>query len=406
MILAAKLPSGEGVPPHFRLRSALSYCAPLVVNGIAVPFFPVWLATLHFNDREIGVILAVPMVVRVLVAPVVSLIADRMQERANVLLCSGALSLLTAFALYLTDDFWPVLFVYALQGATYAPYLPVVESIAISGVRRWGFDYGSMRVWGSIAFIFATLAGGQLIGQWGGAIVLPAMVIGFILTTLMAFVTPRIGPTRRRGQPIGVKMPGAGSLASPHLLITMIGVSVQQSSHAVYYSFSSIYWHQIGFSGTEVGILWSVGVAAEVVMFFQSKRLSRRFSAWTLITFGSLVSIGRWILFPVNFGLAGYLALQCLHAFTYACVHTGIQRRIVATVQETQESSAQGTYFFLNGMFLGITTFASGYLYAWLGLASFYLMAIIAVAGLLLVFLAHSLQPQSAADGGKTSEVS
>ena len=49
-----------------------------------------------------------------------------------------------------------------------------------------------------------------------------------------------------------------------------------------------------------------------------------------------LVSIGRWIVFPVNFGLAGYLLLQCLHALTYACVHTGIQRRIVATVQETR----------------------------------------------------------------------
>jgi hypothetical protein len=47
--------------------------------------------------------------------------------------------------------------------------VPVVESIVISGVRRWGLDYGSMRVWGSIAFIFSTLLGGQLISRWGGA---------------------------------------------------------------------------------------------------------------------------------------------------------------------------------------------------------------------------------------------
>ena len=133
MIPAQHSPTGEGAPPRFRLLSALSYCAPLLVNGIVLPFFPVWLATHSFSDHEIGIILAVPMVVRVLVAPVVAMIADRLKERADVLLWSGCLSLLTAIALFWTTTFWPVTIVYALQGATFAPYVPVVESIVISG---------------------------------------------------------------------------------------------------------------------------------------------------------------------------------------------------------------------------------------------------------------------------------
>lgn len=406
MIPATKSLQGEGAPPYFRLRSALSYCAPLLVNGVALPFFPVWLAGLHFSDADIGLILAIPMVVRVIVAPIVAMIADRMEERAEVLFWSGGLSLLTAIALYWTSDFWPVLLVYGIQGATYAPYVPVVESITISGVRRWGLDYGSMRVWGSIAFIFSTLFGGQMIGMWGGKMVLPVMVVGFSLTTAMAFFCPRIGPTRRRNQPINLQTPTGSALRSPQLLMTMIGVSVQQSSHAVFYTFASIYWHQLGFSGTAVGILWSVGVMSEVMVFFLSKALSRRFSAWTLISFGSVMCILRWILFPMNFGFAGYLLLQCFHSCTYACVHTGIQRRILASVQERQEASAQGAYFFYNGMFLGLMTLASGYLYAWLGLSSYYVMSGVAAFGLAMVVVARSLQPQSLVSGGKTSEAS
>lgn len=405
MIPATMTPAGGGAPPYFRLRSALSYCAPLIVNGIALPFFPVWLATLHFNDHQIGIILAVPMVVRVLVAPVVALFADRMQERAHVLVWSGGLSLLTAIALFWTDDFAAVLFVYALQGATYAPYLPVVESITISGVRRWGLDYGSTRVWGSIAFIFSTLIGGQVIGAFGGAMVLPLMVIGFVLTTLMALYCPRIGPTRRRGQPLDIKAPPIGNaLRNPQLLLTMIGVSIQQASHALFYTFASIYWHQIGFSGTQVGILWSVGVTSEVTVFFLSKRLSRRFSAWTLMRFGAAMCVCRWMLFPMNLGFLGYFVLQCFHSFTYACVHTGVQRRIVATVQETQEASAQGVYFFYNGMCLGIATIASGYIYAWLGTSGYYLMALVAAVGLGLIITAFYLQPHNSGSGGKTLE--
>ncbi len=66
-------------------------------------------------------------------------------------------------------------------------------------------------------------------------------------------------------------------------------------------------------------------------------------------------------------------------------------------------SSAQGAYFFYNGMFLGLMTLASGYLYAWLGLSSYYVMSGVAAFGLAMVVVARSLQPQSLVSGGKTS---
>jgi PPP family 3-phenylpropionic acid transporter len=404
MIPATNASFTEVAPAHFRLLSALSYCAPLLVNGVALPFFPVWLAMHKFSDHEIGIILAVPMVVRVLVAPIVAMYADRMKERADVLVFSGGLSLLTAIALYWTDTFWPVLIVYTIQGATFSPYVPVVESIVISGVRRWGFDYGSMRVWGSVAFIASTLVGGRLIGNWGGQMVLPVMIFGFVMTMVMALYCPRIGPTRRRGTPVDLQQATGSSLRQPHLLVLLIGVAIQQSSHALLQAFATIYWRDLGFSGTEIALLWSAGVAAEVTVFFQSKRLSRRFDAWTLIRVGAAVCVCRWLLFPMQWGFVGFFLLQCLHAFSYAFVHTGVQRRILASVQATQESSAQGAYFFYNGMFMGLMTIASGYIYAALGMASYYIMALTAVLGLGLIIVAYYLQPQSAGSGGKTSE--
>jgi PPP family 3-phenylpropionic acid transporter len=344
------------------------------------------------------------MVVRVLVAPIVAMYADRMKERADVLVFSGGLSLLTAIALYWTDTFWPVLIVYTIQGATFSPYVPVVESIVISGVRRWGFDYGSMRVWGSVAFIASTLVGGRLIGNWGGQMVLPVMIFGFVMTMVMALYCPRIGPTRRRGTPVDLQQATGSSLRQPHLLMLLIGVAIQQSSHALLQAFATIYWRDLGFSGTQIALLWSAGVAAEVAVFFQSRRISRRFDAWTLIRVGAAVCVCRWLLFPMQWGFVGFFLLQCLHAFSYAFVHTGVQRRILASVQATQESSAQGAYFFYNGMFMGLMTIASGYIYAALGMASYYIMALTAVVGLGLIIVAYYLQPQSAASGGKTSE--
>ncbi|HEX5933275.1 MAG TPA: MFS transporter, partial [Pseudorhizobium sp.] len=146
--------STEPHPPrNFQLRCALAYAAPIGVNGIMLPYFPVWLNSLAFSEFEIGVILALPMIVRIIAAPIVGAIADRLQERANVLFWSGGLSLLTALALFVVTGFWPVLIIYSLQAAVYAAYVPVVDSIAVSGVRRWGFQYGALRVWGSVGFV-------------------------------------------------------------------------------------------------------------------------------------------------------------------------------------------------------------------------------------------------------------
>ncbi len=85
-------------------------------------------------------------------------------------------------------------------------------------------------------------------------------------------------------------------------------------------------------------------------------------------------------------------------------MHTGVQRRIVATRAGDAGILGAGAYFFYNGMFMGLMTLASGYIYAGLGVASFYVMALVAAIGMALVFVAYYLQPQSVVSGGQTRE--
>ena len=402
-------PSGftmtTGAPPNFAARIALVFCAPMMVNGIAVPFFPVWLETLSMSDFQIGIVLAIPLFVRVFSAPVAGMVADRIGERSIVLLWSAMLSLLTAIALFATGSFWPVLLLYTLQGAVYSPYVPITEAIMLSGVRRWNFDYGKMRLWGSLAFIVATMIGGWLSGLYGGAMVLPAMAAAFMLTVLGAVIAPRIGKPRRPS-PISAMatMPVKSTLRQRDVQLMLIGVSLVNSSHAMLFAFSAIYWQKMGFSGVDVGILWSAGVLAEVVFFLFAVQLRRRFNLWSMMIVGSAVAVLRWILFPMEMSFAGYFALQCLHAFTYAIIHMSAQSRLVERVAEEQEASAQGLYFFYTGIFTALATFASGYAFSWYGVQGFYLMSLVAAAGLACVvagrFVAPCAQPQSAASGG------
>lgn len=388
--MSAPVPAPEAPPSWFRTRSALVFCSAMVVNGMALPFFSVYLKGLGFTDYEIGVIQGVPLIIRVIVMPLAAMLADRLPDRAYVLIASAVLSLATAGGLFGVAAFVPVLLLYTLQGAVYSPFIPVAESLLITGVRRFGYDYGGMRLWGSAAFIVSTLIGGYAIQAWGGGVVLYGMLFGFFLMVVMGILAPRTGRAER---PAADVRAAPATLRRPDLQLAMIGASVVQSSHAILYTFASIHWIQLGFSGSSIAFLWATGVLAEILTFIFSKRLYARFSGWALMGIGTAAAMIRWLLFPYPEHYGFFIVLQSMHAISFGFCHIGIQRLIVETVGGEQEASAQGTYYFYNGSFLAAATFVSGYLNVTFGAHAYTLMAFVALAGAGIAALGRARRP-------------
>jgi MFS transporter, PPP family, 3-phenylpropionic acid transporter len=380
----------EAPPPWYRTRSSLVFCSAMVVNGMALPFFSVFLHDLGFSDYEIGVIQGLPLIIRVIIMPLAAMLADRLPDRVYVLIGSGVLALATAFGLLGVHTFLPVLLLYTLQGAVYAPFIPVAESLLMTGVRRWGYDYGGMRLWGSVAFIISTLIGGYAIDAWGGGVVLFGMVFGFAMMVVLALVAPRTGPSRSPRPELGA---GPRPLRRKDLQLAMIGVSVVQGSHAMLYTFASLHWLQLGFQGGWIAILWCTGVLAEILTFLFSKRLYQRFNGWTLMAIGTIAAVIRWTLFPFPTGYGWFVILMSMHALTFGFCHIGIQRLIVETVGADQEATAQGNYYFYNGTCLALVTFASGWLNIRFGVHAYQIMSLVAVAGAVIAAFGWSQWP-------------
>lgn len=372
-------------PSGFALRCAFAYAAAMSVNGILLPFFPAWLKSLSLNEFEIGVILTVPIILRLVSAPLAGALADRMSERVLVLIVSAVLSLMTAVLLIWAEGFWTVLIIFSLQGAAFAPFMPVLESITVMGVRRWGYRYGTIRVWGSIGFVVSTLIAGWAISHLSSRIVPEATALTYLLTLCAALMAPRLGRAIRAPivDPTGIRQVARLPFRSS-LNLLMIGCTIVQSTHGMYYAFSGIYWQGIGFSGQEIGILWASGVIAEIVFFFCAGRIVRHVSAVSLILIGSVAAVIRWSLFAIPLSFEASVLLQCSHALSFAFLHFGMQQKIVEVVHESQESSIQGTFFFYNGAFLAASTFLSGLIYHSLGQHSYYVMSAVAAFGLLI----------------------
>lgn len=374
-------------PSGFAVRCAFAYAAAMSVNGILLPFFPAWLKSLSLNEFEIGVILTVPIILRLVSAPLAGALADRMSERVLVLIVSAVFSLMTAVLLIWAGGFWTVLIIFSLQGAAFAPFMPVLESITVMGVRRWGYRYGTIRVWGSIGFVVSTLIAGWAISHLSSRIVPEATALTYLLTLCAALMAPRLGRAMRAStaDPTGLRQVARLPFRSS-LNLLMIGCTIVQSTHGMYYAFSGIYWQGIGFSGQEIGILWASGVIAEILFFFCAGRIVRHVPAVSLILIGSVAAVIRWSLFATPLSFEASVLLQCSHALSFAFLHFGMQQKIVEVVHESQESSIQGTFFFYNGAFLAASTFLSGLIYHSLGQHSYYVMSAVAAFGLLITW--------------------
>ena len=138
------------------------------------------------SAREIAIITAAPLVVRVVVTPALAFAADRFGDHRRFLigLAWAALAVLLVLAQFST--FWPLLFGTVLFSLAMSTIMPLTETLAMTGVKAAGLDYGRMRLWGSLSFIVASICGGWLLEPLGAGAAIWLVAGGVVLTIAAA----------------------------------------------------------------------------------------------------------------------------------------------------------------------------------------------------------------------------
>ncbi|MBA8878473.1 MFS transporter [Phyllobacterium myrsinacearum] len=394
---AAAADTFQDKPSRFELRLALAYFAIFISSGLHLPYFPLWLEFRSLSPTEISIVLSMPLFVRVIAAPLVSILADQSNDRAHILTIATILAVIVAAFYFLPFNFFGILMVSLLLAAPWTSQVPLADTIALSGVRRYGADFARMRVWGSIAFLLASFAGGVLIQHTGEWIIPTVLLCALVAACGMSFVVPRIGKPRRLSPLSDIDMANAGrALRRPAFVTFLIATGITQASHAYGYSFSAIYWKSIGIEETVIGALWSIAVVAEVIMFTCFRRFFGRLHPARVLMIGSAVAIFRWTVFPLiipaGFGVAGFFVVQSLHSFSFALSFLGMQKMIAMTIPEERGGTAQGISTFFIGTSLAIVTMVSGPLYSATGIYGFYAMVALAAVGFFLANVSLKLE--------------
>ncbi|MBE7185339.1 MAG: MFS transporter [Methylobacterium mesophilicum] len=393
--------------PHwFEPRIALLYFAVFLPNGVMTPFLPIWLENLQFSAGSIAVVLSAQLFMRVVATPALSSLADRLPDRAPMLI-GTALATFAITCLYLLPPSFALVLAVTLAHSIFQPLQQTLtDSLAVSGVRRYRSDYSRMRIWGSISYLAGNIVAGIVLARSGAGIVPWLLILGYGLMVAVSIATPRLGRPRR--PTVANPAEGVMLLKNRAFLFLVLAVAAIQGSHAFLYGFASIFWRSQGLSDSIIGALWALGTLAEVVLFVAFPRFLGHFSAQRIIVIAGVAAVLRWLAFsfsePLGLGPVGYTLLMALHALSTGLIIIGMQKAIAEIVPESQTSGAQGITFMANQASVGLFTLLAGFLYARVGAFGFLSMAMLAAIGLGIAFAAR--QPQSAGGGGETREPS
>lgn len=382
------LPFPAAVAPSVRIAGY--FVAIFLIQGTYLPFFPVYMSLNGVSEAQIGLVIAAPMVMRIVATPFTMVYADRLSDRRKALVLYSVCSLGIFSLLGFFSGFWPILLIVSAMAVFWTAVLPLSDALAVSLSRRDGSNYGRMRLWGSIAFIGANLGAGAIVEARGGDSVYLLLVAGLGLLVLGSLVLPKV--ERRPAQ----DEPGEGQstfrlLSRPVFVLVLVAAGLAQASHAFLYGFGSIGWKALGFSGGEIGTLWAVGVIAEIVLFWLSGPVLGRVGPMGLLAIGAGAGVVRWALLPLAGDFPTVFAVQILHGLTFGATHLGIIHFVASALPERLASTGQGLAATSVSAAMATMVAVSGPLYEAVGGNGYFVMAVLSAAALGILALAAFL---------------
>jgi MFS transporter, PPP family, 3-phenylpropionic acid transporter len=370
----------------FAVRVSFFYAALFVFYGVHTPFLPVWLDWRGLTAGEISLVIAAPLFLRAFASPLIAATADLRSCHRRYLVGLAWLSFGFAVALAFAGGFATVLTLATLLMLANSSIMPLIETIAVNGVRVLGLDYGRMRLWGSVSFVAANFAGGFAVSAWGGGSGIWLIAFGCLVTLGAGYLLPR---DDRFERPVAAQAAAWRMMVLRELLtdrrfvLFLVAAGLVMSAHATFFTFGVLLWSRQGLGADWAGSLWAAGVIAEVAVFSVSRHAVLRLGATGLIIAGAAASIVRWGAMGFGPGLWLLVPLQALHGATYGATHIGAIHFIHDTVPRERQATAQALYATIAaGVGLGAATLIAGWSYQVAGAYSYFAMALISAIAL------------------------
>jgi PPP family 3-phenylpropionic acid transporter len=322
------------------LRLAAFYFAYFAFGAAMLAYFPLYLARRGLGAGEIALVLSLPQFARVFAPAAWGWLADRWGAQRGIVAFSCAVMAACLAAVPFASGTLAIAVLIASMSVLSAGALPLVETLALAALAANPGRYGPIRLWGSVSFMLVVLAG----GVWLDFRPVDALPWALVLLALVSLGASLALP---RAEPPARSVSRAPVLRSPGVRPLLAAGFCMAAAHGVLYAFLTLHLKNSGYSGTQIGLLWALGVLAEIAVFLWLPALFRRYRLAPILLFSLGCAVVRFLATAWLAGALWILVLaQLLHAATFGAFHAAS----VAAVSRAFPPSARG---------LGQTLFSS-----------------------------------------------
>ena len=353
--------------------------------GAFAPYFSLYLESLGIAASTIGFMMSAMLAMRVVAPLIWGSLAERWPARSLLLRVTALLTTACFGIMLLTDDVLTLTLALSALAFFWSAALPMVEALTLAQLAGSAGHYGRIRLWGSIGFIVAVVA----IGAWLDQASLRSLLWIDLGLLLAWFLSTCLLPIAGGDRGVARQSTPWLQMLRLEVVILLAASFLMAAAHGPFYVFYSIHLVNHDYGKTAVGLLWSLGVVAEIVVFIVMPRLL----TWTTPAWLLLASLALAVL---RFILIGWVAdvpmvmvlAQVLHGATFGAAHAAAVAQLNHLFLPAQQARAQALYGSLavgGGGMLGNLLGGS----AWQALGpelTFTLAALLALLGLLVAW--------------------
>ena len=302
--------------PYWRLSGF--YFFYFATLGSFLPYWSLYLEDIGFNPLEIGELVALLVGTKIIAPNIWGWISDRTGKSLRTICIASFLASILFAGFLLEHSYYWFAWVTLTFSFFWNAALPQFEAATLFHLRTESHRYSQIRLWGSVGFIVTVLSVGYLL-DFQDISILPTIIVALLVAIwLMALFTPEVKNVRGPHTPVGILQ----ILKKPEVIAFFVIYMLLQMAHAPYYVFFSIYLNENGYTSLMIGLLWSLGVFAEILLFIVMRRLLKRFSLRNILLMSILLSVLRWILIAWAARYVWLLLIaQLLHAATFGATH-------------------------------------------------------------------------------------
>jgi PPP family 3-phenylpropionic acid transporter len=262
-------------------------------TGSITTLLSVYLADVEkLNGVQIGTILSIGPIITILFQPLWGIISDATNAPPRVLAVTTFFAGFMGFGYMLFHQYLYFLITAILVAIFQSAIIPISDSISLTYTTKVHYDYGKIRLFGSLGFGIAVFALGRL-SEWDPAVIFYAFFISLALASVLGLRLPNETTGHKPEILSGMKDLFAIKKYFVFLTITFL-IFGPNLANNVYFG---IFVDKLGGSYTGIGIAFLIAVLSEIPFMRISGRCIDKWGLLPVAAIAGAVSMVRWFLY-------------------------------------------------------------------------------------------------------------